>query len=450
MVGIKILNQYKSIFFALCLVVLSGVLGGFLAATALILVCLIALKKDNRLYFLLAALMLVFTLADNFDDFLSFAQNLRFAILGIALLFLLKHKLFQNNKGRLIIWFSAYAFVITLLYSSLGLPALLRSVGFLAVALVIFKLMQILLEKDRQACIDLILTLLFAYFLVNVVLFVIPVYEDAFFKGRFSGLMGNPNGLALLSAFSYALLHWMQKNEVSRYTNSYFKFFKIVLFVIIVLTGSRTSLIALLSFILVMSFYKHKILLILSLSGLAMYAIFFQEIKMEDVAQFLGLTEYLRIESLANASGRSEVWQVTVNEFLKQPWLGQGMLYDDYFISNYAEQRFGANYARNWNKVWSSYLSLALDVGIIGIILFGIFWQRLFAFSKNKLFATAFLLMLLLTAVTESWMAASMNSFMPLVFVIWALQFKVAKQNNKQPQQQYMIDEPNFYKESFT
>jgi O-antigen ligase len=207
--------------------------------------------------------------------------------------------------------------------------------------------------------------------------------------------------------------------------------FKVLLFLIIILTGSRTALLAVFAFELILRVYKNKILLIASLLSLTFIGIILNSVVFEELIMSLGLIDYLRLDTLETASGRTEVWEVAYDEFLRQPWLGKGMLYDDYFIQDYSLKRFGENNARNWNKVWNSYLSLALDVGIIGILLFGHFWYRLFKASTDKIFGLAFIVMILITAVTESWMAASMNTYMPVVFLIWALQTNHGKRLQK-------------------
>jgi O-antigen ligase len=243
--------------------------------------------------------------------------------------------------------------------------------------------------------------------------------------------MGNPNGLGLLGAFSYVLIRWIGLNEMTTYSKRSLLIFKVLLFLIIILTGSRTAMLAVIAFELILRVYQNKLLLIVSLLSLTFVGIILNSAVFEDLIMSLGLIDYIRIDTLETASGRTEVWEVAYVEFLRQPLFGKGLLYDDYFIQDYSLKRFGENNARNWNKVWSSYLSLALDVGIIGILLFGQFWYRLFKASTDKLFGLAFIVMILITAVTESWMAASLNPFMLVVFLIWALQTNHGKRLQK-------------------
>jgi O-antigen ligase len=259
---------------------------------------------------------------------------------------------------------------------------------------------------------------------VNAILFFLPIYSNASLSGRFSGLMANPNGLGLLAMFSYALIDWVRTHEETIFTRRFFIFFKLILFFLIIVTASRTALFSVIAFELTNRFLQYHILLIIGLIGIVFFSILLNNIEIEVITRSLGLSDHLRVSSLETASGRTEVWPVAFEEFKKHPWLGQGMMYDNYFIEQYASNKFGENYARHWNGVWNSYLSLALNVGIIGLTLFGYFWYRLFRSARDKVFRVAFLVMILFSAITESWMAASMNAFMPLIFLIWALQIE--------------------------
>ena len=68
------------------------------------------------------------------------------------------------------------------------------------------------------------------------------------------------------------------------------------------------------------------------------------------------------------------------------------MLYDDYFIKDFVSNNIGENAPRHWGGVWNSYLSLLLDVGIIGFIAYAevdllmaqMEYQYLYVFQKPE------------------------------------------------------------------
>ena len=132
------------------------------------------------------------------------------------------------------------------------------------------------------------------------------------------------------------------------------------------------------------------------------------------------------IETLADGSGRTEVWPVVWEEISNAPFFGNGILYDDYFMKDYVTTNIGEYASRHWGGVWNSYLSLLLDVGVIGCIAYVYFWIIVFKKSHYKNMAIAFIAMCLLSGFTESWMAASMNAFTPMMFLFWAIQLQPA------------------------
>jgi O-antigen ligase len=191
---------------------------------------------------------------------------------------------------------------------------------------------------------------------------------------------------------------------------------------IVILTGSRNGIFSLLIYEIAILSNKNKGLFSI---GLGILLLFYYSISVYDIIAILnsfGLGDFFRVDSLLDASGRTEVWEVAWQELKRSPWFGNGMMYDNYFIDEYGLQHYGVNRARHWYGIWNSYLSLLLNVGIIGLAAFAYFIKEMYRFAQNKNLAFAFLVMALFSAITESWMAASMNAFTPLFFLYWAIQ----------------------------
>jgi hypothetical protein len=407
--------------------VVGGAFGGFPLAAALCLPLLFVRDEVFKIETLFVFFIFIYFLGDNYKGVLSFAQNLRFVILGIGLLVLLRFQLFTSNEAKYILPFAIVATVITFWLSPLGLEATSRGLSYFLVALVVFKCVQLLLEHDAQRFFNLLIIMLLFYFGLNILVFFIPFLGEAYLKGRFMGIMGNPNGLGLVAMFSYGLLDVIRKQKQTSFNALFFKGFKIVLIALVVLSGSRTALFGVLIYEVALRLLKFKVLLAIALIGIGFIYSISATLSIEDIVASLGLSEYLRVESIADGSGRTEVWAVAVEEIKNQPWFGKGMLYDGYFINNFAERFMGENKARAWYGIWNSYLSLLLNVGILGIAAYSFFWYKMYALSQMKIIRFAFLMMCLFSAITESWMAASMNGFTPLVFLCWAIQMQVAK-----------------------
>ena len=197
------------------------------------------------------------------------------------------------------------------------------------------------------------------------------------------GLAGNPNGLGLILMFIYCLIQLIQKRDETSLPDLLFSFLKISCIVLIILTGSRNALISTLMFIIVYKYFLNKSFLIIYLIFLG---IFYCLINLSSFEQFImsnGLSDQLRLENFSTAGGRTEVWLVAWEEIKNSFWIGKGLLYDNYFIKDYVANYFGSYYARHWGGVWNSYLSLLLDVGFIGVLVYIIFWIRIFLILKT-------------------------------------------------------------------
>ncbi|WP_458628882.1 O-antigen ligase family protein [Winogradskyella sp. PC D3.3] len=296
-------------------------------------------------------------------------------------------------------------------------------------ALVLFKSVQLLVEHDTSRFYDLITVLLLVYFSLTLLVFFIPFIDEVYMGNRFKGLTANPNKLGLISLFSYATIDIVRRGGKTTFRPRFFTTFKILLISLIILTGSRTALFSVFTYEILLRLQKNKFLLGLAL--LVMFSIYNIGINALSLVELFGLSDFIRLDTIENASGRTEVWTVAIQEIKNQPWLGKGMLYDDYFINNYAERFIGENRARHWYGIWNSYLSLLLNVGIIGTLAFAFFWYKMYIFSQMKNIRFAFLIICLFSGISESWMAASMNAFMPLIFTCLALQIYTPKSNTE-------------------
>ncbi len=417
----KQLIYYRNIFLPAIIIIIAGIFGGFLASTAL-LVLILMFSKKNVLEFLLVLLIFTFFLGDNSIGPFAFMQNFRFVMVLVSILYLLKYKVIKNSIANYLLPFTIIAFFITLLFSPIGIAAGLRSLGFWLVGLVIFKLANLLYLKNSKRASELLVLVLVLYFTVNLILVFFP-FESVYLNGRFKGLTGNPNGLALIAMFSYALLSLIKKRKDTIFKNTFFLVFRIAIFFVIILTGSRTALLCVIALQLIIWTEKHIVWRYISIFILAFLYLFFEDLIRYSLFQEIS---FLRIETIADASGRTEVWPVAWEHIKNDGFIGNGILYDDYFMKDYVYRNIGENASRHWAGVWNSYLSLLLDVGLVGLIAYVYFWIQVFRKSHYKNLAIAFVFMCLLSGITESWMAASMNAFTPMMFLFWAIQSQPA------------------------
>jgi O-antigen ligase len=341
----------------------------------------------------------------------------------LGLLFLLPHGLLRLNKANHLIPFTVYCLAVTYVFSPLGPAALLRCLGYYLVPLIIFRAVDNLYAVNRNSSV--ILYLFFSlYLVVNFLL--IPI-DSFYLVGRFRGLMGNPNGLGMLVLFIYGAMDLLAKLNPQRIDHRYSYVFKAIAILLIIISGSRTALVALIVYEFLYVFLRYKrlrIVIVLISSLLVTFVLYFD---FNQLAISLGLAEQLRLDSLETGSGRTEVWAVAWEKILEQPLFGNGLQFNTYYIDQVATSLFGDNRPRHWNGVWSSYISLLMNVGFVGFSIFVIGIKKIIGSLRQNYFGWCFLAMVLIIGVTESWMAAPMNAFMPMFFMYFAILHNINK-----------------------
>ncbi len=417
--------HYRKLFLALVILFLVGIATNFVIAGVVLVLYLIHPRFKFKNQFILLSLLGACFLATNLTPAFSFAENFRYVVLAIGSVYLFYNRGVPRNPGNYILPFAFYATFITFLLSPLGFEAILRGIGYWLIAIVIFVAYSNSYRTNTVITSQLLLGFLLLFFAINCLYLFLG--SESYFLGRFRGLTGNPNELGLIAVFSYGIIDFLKKKGQTDFPKNYFLLIKILLVVIILLTGSRTGLFGLVLYELTYRLFQNKFVLFLSILALGILYYLSLTIDPLDLVRSLGLSEILRADSLTTASGRTEVWEVAWEEIKKSPLFGKGMLYDNYFILEYGREQIGDGRARNWYGVWNSYLSLLLDVGILGLSLYFVFVLKMFRISQYKNLAAAFLAMTLFAGITESWMAASMNAFTPLFLLYWAMQSTTAK-----------------------
>jgi hypothetical protein len=192
-----------------------------------------------------------------------------------------------------------------------------------------------------------------------------------------------------------------------------------VILLCIVLSGSRTSLVATTIFLVFQRFFSRSpflgfIALIAAIGiGEAVSS------NIEAIVSALGLEEYLRMETLEGGSGRYFAWQFAWVHIQDYFVFGGGFANDEHI---FAKWRLYLEMMGHQGGAHSTYLSMWLNVGIVGLL---IFLRSLFlVFIKAAKIAPvslAILFSLLFSITYESWLVGSLNPFTILLIIIMTL-----------------------------
>ncbi len=251
------------------------------------------------------------------------------------------------------------------------------------------------------------------YFMTTILLFGLVLnamnYEYAHVVGRFRGIFGNPNGMAIycylflvlasvINAVNRDLFNWRERILI---------FGTIIYFLIA--SGSRASLTSAAIFIIFHRFFAYSPML--GFVGLVSLILAVEVISsnLEIIIIALGLEEYFRLETLKEGSGRYFAWEFSWQHIQRYFVFGGGFANDESIMRRY---RLYLESQGHQGGVHNTYLSMWLNVGIVGLLIFLRSLALLFIkASKLVPMSLAILFSTLFSIMYESWLVGSLNPY---------------------------------------
>ncbi len=239
--------------------------------------------------------------------------------------------------------------------------------------------------------------------------------------GRFRGFFGNPNGMALycfLVFLLFSVVNYLRPELFSRFGKL---FIYGVLIYYLITCGARTALMSTLMFVLFIQFFRISTFL-----GIISFVAFIGigellTSNLPAIITALGLQEYLRVETLADGSGRYVAWQYAwqmINE--EGFFLFGGGFENEYMLFLKAYRMLSA--LGHQGGVHNTYLAFWLNTGIVGLLLyfrsFGLIFIKA---SKNTPISFAIMFAIMFSILYESWLAGSLSPYTTLFLVILAI-----------------------------
>ena len=373
---------------------------------------------------MLLGFLLMLVLSDSRVDRLHFAANAKeiYIIFLAIFLFLDRNKFTPFNRFylRFVPFFIVAIFCIFNSPSDYLVNSIQKTASYIFLLFVVPNYVQeAYLNKGKEFYKMLIylgaVILLFGF----VLKFVSPGIVTR--EGRYEGVFGNPNGLGIFSLLFFLLFAVINDLHPDLFVRREKTIVYGAIIVSIILSGSRGSLFGILIYFIFSYFYKMSPFLGSFVVIVFIAAYSYISANLVGVINSLGLENYLRINTLEEASGRFVAWRFTWEHIQENFWIGRGFEYTTYLFSipkNVAYlQALG-----HIGNVHNSYLTLWLDTGLIGLFTYVFAFGSYFIKATRKtrlalpvMYASVF------CSFFESWLTASLNPFTIQLFIILAI-----------------------------
>lgn len=377
------------------------------------LIFMAAGKKGSLIFFFLTVLIL----GDTYIPAFEFFKTLKISLLVILTIWTfteLIQKRVKWNKG--FFWVIPF-FILSIVALVMNAPhkfmALQKTISYLFVILVCYHLIMPWLVKKEENASELI-HFFGLILLIGLTIFMISPSSVAL-GNRYQGIFGNPNGLGLACMVWTPYLYAAYKKG---WKFRKWGFFALFLLISLLLSQSRNSLAGVAMFFLFLYILRTKTRRRIVFWGIPIIYLVVSSVDWAGLIQMIGLGDYLRIEGIETASGRTMSWAYALLKIPENFWFGGGFTYTEYVYHEIIPPEFDA--FRQMSSTWNSYLTLLLNNGLIGTIAFLTFVFAQVKYSKDKWMAFAYILAMLLGAVFETWLTASLNSFTIYFYIMVA------------------------------
>jgi len=240
-----------------------------------------------------------------------------------------------------------------------------------------------------------------------------------FVMGRFHGIFGNPNGMAIYCFLFFVLASVVNSLNPKLFTNTErFVVFGVILYCLVV-SGSRASLAAGIIYLVFNRFFALSPFLgfVVLLAFVGISEVISQNLAV--IVMALGLEDFFRLRTLEGGSGRYFAWEFAWEKIQDFLVFGGGFANDETVMrQNYAYlERMG-----HQGGVHNSYLSMWFNMGIVGLIIYFRSFLLLFIkASKVAPMSLGAMFAVLFSANYESWLVGSLNPYTIVLLIVMTI-----------------------------
>jgi hypothetical protein len=421
---IEAYKQHFQFIMILTVMYVSGVWGGLIIYPMFPLVVLLFGIRQRYFEMFITSLWLLM-LSDyvpiknaTYDD-LQFAKDLKVLIPIFLLLFYLKDREEFMPIPKVTLYFLPFlAVMIFSLSYSMNL-----TVGYqktLSFALMYFCIPIYVAKLHRDHGEDFwkaLITFIIGMLMIGIILGFVAPNIGLMSDNRFKGVLGNPNGLGVFLNLTFILWVVVEEFELARFTKAERILIIFVILFSLLWCGSRNGMMSIFLFYVMYRFIKINwfLGLVFVISLLVFEDLLFESFL--GIVEFFNLTEYFRVDSIEEGSGRKIAWYFVWGEILRDNFfIGGGFGHDE----NVMRQNYWwLELAGHNGGVHNSYLSLWMNGGLVGVIMyFTAFLILVFRSVRHNYIVLAFAASMLFNITYESWLVASLNPFTILFLTI--------------------------------
>ena len=427
---VSFLKEKRFLLLALAVLPFFDLIFSPLATGFLLLLIIQAYRQEStENIFILFWVTLIYS--DNFYiEFASFFKPIFVIIVfSYAVLLLKKMDSFKSLAKYFLVFF-IIAFV-ALLFSPIIFKGFQKYLSFVLMYLSIPILTIKMLQEDKLKSLK-----YFSY--VGFLVLVECIIQYLFFSyavshgGRLHGVFGNPNGLGMFCLFLVLLIEIVRYYDTSWLSKKQHWLFIGFILVVILLSGSRASLLSVIIFYVFARLTKISPLV--SFVFVSLLAAFYDSVLVLgiDFLQTLNLKAQFRItdDNESIASGRLVAWRFAWEEIQNSFFIGKGWNYDEHWV--YGPISALLSSLNHQGGVHNTYLILWLNNGIIGLTAFiGGLISLVLSISQRVKIIFPVLYAGLFQAYFEPWLAGSLNPYTIIFLVILTITLNYSSEEFK-------------------
>jgi len=412
--------QEKRNYFILLFWMLVGIFAGPMVYL-IIPIHMLILKSKGEFLWLLIGLWVILTFSDSRQFIFKFTQSFK-PVMMVVLAFLYFTFPKENERFGFFKPFIPF-FAIAILAMFNDHPQIFTSfqktLSYILLLMVVPGIVKLLLQYERDRFLfTLIMTGLLILGIGLMLRFLYPGF--VIFRGeRFSGLLGNPNGLGIYSFCFFILFTVINYFHRDLFTKKQTWFIYGLILISLILCGSRGGLFSTFIFLIGWPLIKRNVLF--GSVILTLFFLFWQVVmhNFAEIVTLLGLQDYFRLDTLETGSGRMVAREFGWMHIKENFWWGKGFAYAEYLLATNQDYFITRGHQGNLHN---SYLTVWLDTGLIGLILFCFGWLINFIkASRMSLMVLPILFGMILSTSVESWLSASLNPFTIQLVIILSL-----------------------------